>query len=66
MKKFNEKDDLNIKDINIDKLDLNGKELGNVVHKYLSKLNFKKLKELYLKDNNISDLKILEKTKVDN
>ena len=65
LKEFNKKYDLNIKDTKIDKLDLNGKEIGNEGLEYLSKINFRELKELNLKDNNISDIKMLEKIKVD-
>jgi hypothetical protein len=58
---FNKKYNLNIEDFNLTKLNLTRKFSGNELIKDLSKLNFKKLKELYLNDNDISDIKDLEK-----
>ena len=64
LKEFNKKYNLDIKDINITKLDLSYKYIGNDGLKYLcEKLNFKELKELNLSNNNISDIKVLEKVK---
>ena len=61
LKEFNKQYNLNIKDINITKLDLSWKKIGNDGIKYLcEKMNFKELKTLDLYDNNISDIKVLE------
>ena len=63
LKKFNNKYNLNIKDYKIDKLDLRWKGLGDAGLEDLCKIEFKELKELILNNNNISDIKILERTK---
>ena len=63
--KFNEKYKSNIKDININKIDLNSKNIGNEGLKCLCQIEFKKLKSLNLCKNNISDIKILQKAKFD-
>ena len=64
LKEFNKQYNLNIKDINITKLDLSYKKIGNDGLKYLcEKMNFKELKDLNLYDNNISDIKVLENVK---
>ena len=62
LKEFNTKYKLNI-DINITKLDLENKKIGNEGLKDLIKIDFKELKELYLNDNDISDITVLEKVK---
>ena len=61
IKELNKKYNLNIKDINIEKLDLSLKGIENDDIKYLR--IFKELKELYLSYNNISDISVLEKVK---
>ena len=60
---FNKKYYLNIKDINIERLDLSSRYIGNDGMKYLEKIKFKEIKELNLSNNNISDIKLLEKVK---
>ena len=65
LKEFNTKYNLNIKDTNINELDLSCKYLGNEVLNDLCKIEFKELKELDLYWNNISDIKVLEKVKFD-
>ncbi len=61
--KFNKKYNLNIKDINLQKLNLKNKRIGDKGFEILEKINFKELKELYLSGNIISDIKILEKVR---
>ena len=63
LKDFNKKYNLNIKDINVDKIDLRWKKLGNEGLVDLCKIKFNELKELILNNNNISDIKPLEKVK---
>ena len=63
--KFNEKYKSSIKDININKIDLNSKNIGNEGLKCLCQIEFKKLKSLNLCKNDISDIKILQKAKFD-
>ena len=65
LKEFNNKYNLSIKDIKINKLDLSFKGLGNEGLNDLCKIEFKELKGLYLYWNNISDIKVLEKVKFD-
>ena len=65
LKEFNNKYHTNIKDTNINKLDLSRKNLGNEGLNDLCKIEFKELKELNLSYNNISDIKVLEKAKFD-
>ena len=65
LQEFNNKYHLNIKDTKINKLDLGEKELGNEGLNDLCKIEFKELKELYLRYNKISDIKVLEKVKFD-
>ena len=57
LKQFNNKYKLNIKDTGITELDLDNYNIGNEGLNELSKINFKELKELYLNNNNISDIK---------
>ena len=61
LKEFNSKYTLNIKDNNIDKIDLKGKNMSNEDLKELCKIEFNELKYLYLGKNNLSDINILEK-----
>ena len=65
LQEFNNKYHLNIKDTKINKLYLGMRNLGNEVLNDLCKIEFKELKELYLYDNKISDIKVLEKVKFD-
>ena len=60
LKEFNEKIELNIKDIDIKELDLRKKNIGNKKLEFLKNINFKELQKLYLSDNQISDIKVLE------
>ena len=60
---FNEKYGLNIKDLNITKLDLSSEHIGNEGLKLLCELELKELRELNLSNNNLSDISILEKAK---
>jgi len=66
LNQFNKKYNLNITDTNINKLELGSKELGNEGLKYLSKIEFKILKELDVNNNSISDIKVLENFKFQN
>ena len=63
LKDFNKNFNLNIKDTKISRLDLRWKKLGNVGFEELCQIEFKELKELILNNNNISDIKPLEKAK---
>ena len=63
LKEFNTKYNLNIKDTNINELNLRWKGLGNEGLNDLSKIEFKELKKLNLSLNNKSDIKVLEKVK---
>ena len=63
LKEFNNKYNFNIKDDKIVKLDLRWKKLGNNGLEDLCKIEFKELKELILNNNNIEDIKPLEKAK---
>ena len=63
LQEFKTKYKLNITDTNITKLNLNGYRIGDEGLKDLCKIEFKELKELYLRYNNISDIKVLEKVK---
>ena len=65
LQEFNNKYHLNIKDTKINKLYLGMRNLGNEVLNDLCKIEFKELKELYLYNNKISDIKVLEKVKFD-
>ena len=63
LKEFNKKYKLNIRDTNITELDLEKCYIGEEGLKDLCKINFKELKELYLGNNDISNIKVLEKVK---
>ena len=65
LEEFNNKYHTNIKDTKINKLGLREKNLGNEGLNDLCKIEFKELKKLYLNDNKISDIKVLEKVKFD-
>ena len=62
LKEFNRKYKLNIKDDKNKILDLRWKNLRNEGLEDLIKINFNELKELYLYENYISDINILEKS----
>ena len=61
LKKFNNKYNTNIEDIDIKVLNLRKSYIRDEGLKDLVKIKFKELKELNLNDNKISDIKILEK-----
>ena len=61
LKEFNEIFNLNIRDIDIEELDLSMKINDIEKLKYLNNITFKDLKKLILKENHISDITILEK-----
>ena len=63
LKEMEQTFNLNIKDIDITELNLKNKNLGNVILEYLKNIDFKELKELYLSENKISDIKALERVK---
>ena len=64
IEEFNKKFRTNIKDLNLTKLELWTKGIGNEGLKYLGEyMQFKELKELRLYENKISDIKPLEKMK---
>ena len=63
LKEMNKKFNLDIKDIEIEELYLRYNNLGNEILEYLKKIEFKEFKELDLSDNNISDIKVLDKVK---
>ena len=54
LKQFNEKYNTNIEDIDIKQLNLEDKYIGNEGLKFLFKIEFKELKELYLSYNEVS------------
>ena len=62
LKSFNGKYKTNINDYEID-LDLSEKKIGNEGLTELSKIKFRNLKSLYLKDNNLTDLISLQDLK---
>ena len=62
LEEFNKKYNLNIQQ-NTTKIDLSWKGIGNEGLKDLCQIEFKELKELFLYNNNISDIKVLENVK---
>ena len=66
IKKFNKKYRIDIKDIQINELNLCSKNFGNEALIDLCKIKFNELKNLNLSKNSISDIKILEKAKLEN
>ena len=58
LSEFNNKYNANIKDIDIKKLNLRKKYIGNEGLKDLVKFKFKELQELYLHENEILDIKL--------
>ena len=63
---LNQKLDLDIKDIDTARLNLDTNKFDDEILEYFYKINFNELKELDLKIKRISDLKILEKIKFEN
>ena len=63
LKEINKKFKLNIKEINMNILDLSKKNIGDKKLENLCRINFKELKELDLSYNYIFDIKVLEKVK---
>ena len=63
IEEFYKKYNLNMNEINIYKLDLSYKRIGDKIIEDLTKIKIKELKELNLFYNNISDIKVLEKVK---
>ena len=63
IREFNKKFNLNITDINLQKLSLESKSIKNEELQYLENINFVDLKELCLASNHISDIKVLENVK---
>ena len=64
LKEINLKFNLNIKDIDINEIDLENKNLDNDIIEYLTKIKFNKLKVLDFEVNKISDIEALEKLKL--
>jgi len=64
LKKYNDKYNTNIEDIDIKELNLIGRKIGNEGLKDFVTIKFKKLKELNLSLNNISDINILQKVNI--
>ena len=64
LKDMNIKFNLDIKDIDIEKLLLSYKNLDNDIIKHLAKIKFNKLKILDFEANKISDIEALEKFKL--
>ena len=62
LEEFNKKYNLNIQ-LDTNKINLGFKRIGNEGLKDLCQIEFKELKELYLNENNISDIKVLENVK---
>ena len=60
LKEINSKFKLNIKDIDIEELNLKCKLLGNEILHFLTQIEFGELKKLNLVENGISDIKNLE------
>ena len=65
-KEMNLKFNLNIKDIDINGLNLENKNLVNDIIEHLTKIKFYNLKALNFMGNKISDLESLEKAKFEN
>ena len=63
LKEFNEIFGVNIRDIDIEELDLTTKIDDNDKFEYFNKIDFKNLKNLILKDNDIFDLNLIEISK---
>ena len=65
LKEFNRKYDLNIKSVNIKKLEIKGNPNIYKILKNLNNIGLKEIKSLYLEYNNISYINILEKLKLE-
>ena len=63
LEEFNDKYNLEIKDMNITSLDLEDEDIGEEGFQDLCKMDFKELKELNLRNNNITDINLLEQVK---
>ena len=61
LKKFNEKFNLNIRDIDIKELDLSEKNLVSRDLQYLKKIKFEDLQDLNLSNNKLTNCNVLEK-----
>ena len=61
LREFNQEHNLNIEDIDINILDLSGKNSGNEIFEDLNRIKLKRLENLNLSNNNISDINNLEK-----
>ena len=66
LKELDLKFGFNIKDIDISKIDLSNKVKGNEILEYINDIEFRKLRELNMQNNLISDIKILENVKMAN
>ena len=66
LEEFNNKYNLNIKNINVEKIELTFKNIDNEQLKNLCMIEFKELKELNLYYNEISDIKVLEVVEYEN
>ena len=64
IKELNQKFNLKIKDIDIELLDIQDKNLENEIFKYFNKIEFYELREINLNENKISNLNDLEKAKL--
>ena len=60
VEEFNKKFNLNVQNNEIKKLDLYGKKFGNEILNYLVNIEFNELIKLYLGNNNLTDIKMLE------
>ena len=65
LKEMNQRFNLDVKDIEIKILNLECKSLGNEKLEYFKRIEFKELKELNFYGNYISNIKVLEKVKLE-
>ena len=63
LKEINQKFDINIKDVDIEVLDLENRVIGNEILYNLNKIGFTELKELNLVGNELSDINELQNSK---
>ena len=66
VKELNEKFNLNIENDYVERINLYYRKFGDEILDYFNKIEFKKLKELNLSLNNLSDINQLEKAKLEN
>ena len=66
LKQMNERFNLNIKDIDIEVIHAENKNIGNEILEIFNKIEFNHLKELYLTGNLISDISLFEKIELNN